>query len=117
VVEEKQLTLKQYLKKTNQSQRSFARTVGVSQTHIRKIIDGFGLSQKLANRIMEATGYEVILVSRERGADIKRLNRLVMAKISGVSYDDIAYRFGLKDRKCAKCMYYYAKKMITCHYH
>jgi len=111
------MTLEQYLKNTNQSQRRFARTVGVSQTHIRKIIQGYGFSQELANRISAATRYEVVLVSTSRGrgkiTDIKRLQRIITAKHAGVSYDDIAERFGLKNRNCAKGSYYYAKKILA----
>jgi plasmid maintenance system antidote protein VapI len=112
------LSLKQYLKKTNQSQRGFARKVGVSQPQIRKIIEDYGFSQMLADRIMAATGYEVHLVSTSRKiSDIKRLQRLVTAKQAGIPYEDIASRFGLKDRKCAKSTYYYAKKMLLKHRH
>jgi transcriptional regulator with XRE-family HTH domain len=112
------LTLKQYLKKTNQSQRGFARTVGVSQTQIRKVIEGYGFSQTLADRIMAVTEYEVMLVSTSRKiSDINRLQRLVTAKQAGVPYEDIASRFGLKDRKCAKSTYYYAKRRLLKHRH
>lgn len=110
------MTLKQWREMIGITQRQFAMITGISQAYVYEIEHGKSCSPELRERTLLITLGKVELEagpgSGHRGDHSKRFERILAARKNGVSYKDIAERFGYASAKSAQSVCKYIERRV-----